>query len=1053
MRSKNDATNPFTRKLGFARKSALLATVGASAVIIASAAYAQEGPTPIESVTVSSSRIQTAGFNAPTPTTVLGSDFIEGQAKDTIFTAVTQLPSMMGSTGVESGVNGTSGGTNGLASFNMFGLGTIRTLTLLDSERFMPANVTGVPDISEFPQMLIQRVDVVTGGASASWGSDAVGGVVNFITDKKYTGFKANISSGLSTYGDNATATIQAAAGTSFAGGRGHFEISGEFSHMDGVQGGWQQLSCCGNNYYNSLSGGRSWFTEPTILEYGATSGANGPPAGQPMYVVAAGGQQNQLGRYGMINTGPLQGLAFAPGGTTYQFNYGVGPNGLQGVAAKNAAGNVTNCVVQFCIGGETDGNTGSGVTLATPLTRGVIYGRLSYDLTPNTEVFLTYNWSQVGTSNIPNPDAWLSSLPGFGANAVGQDLQPSGIQCGNAKNSYVAGSAAGSGANVFLPASVNAACIANNITTFQFGSLYYGLGPQDVYTQRDNRRLVGGVNGTFNVFDTDWTWNGYYEHGENDTSIKVRGITLKPYLYAAVNAIAGPNGTVVCADPNAQAEGCVPFNPFGGTISEAQKDWLYGGTKWGPGPRQISHQMQDVADFAVSGTPFNDWAGKVSIATGATWRQEAYNVNGDGAGNGTIGGSGGAPGSPCVDPVLNCVNGTNWYAGSFHNGQGNYHVLEAFVETNIPLIDSTTWGSANLNLSGRHARYSTAGDANTWKVGATWDTPVDGLRLRALQSRDIRAPNLSELFAAPTTANGNANDPWTNQQLQVINGTYGNPALKPERSLNTQLGFVIQPSWFPGFQTSLDYYRINVEGYISTVPVQTSINNCFAGLTSYCSAIIVAGGANPATTTNWTQVNTQFFNIASLDTDGFNLESSYQFSLDNWDVLPIPGNFSLRVLATYIDKFIQYSGLAAVATINQAGSNSSGIGTPHMKVFGVQTYTTDNYEVTLSENWISQGRQNLNWVQCAPGSCPVAVDTQHPTVNDNHVPGIYYINLGGSYNLSEHWKIYTQIDNLLNKSPPADPANSQNPTNDGANPLLYDVVGRMYHVGVRISD
>jgi len=1052
MYRKNNAGILTASKTFSARKLGLFATAGASALLIASSAYAQEAtPGPVESVTVSSSRITSAGFNAPTPTTVLNNDFIEGQAKDSIFTAVTQLPSMMGSTGVENGVNGTSGGTNGLASFNLFGLGTIRTLTLLDGERFMPANVTGVPDISEFPQLLIQRVDVVTGGASASWGSDAVAGVVNFVTDKKFVGFKANISSGLSTYGDNATATFQMAAGTSFAGGRGHVEVSGEFSHQDGVQGGWQQLSCCGNSLTNSLSGGRTWFTEPTVLEYSATTGANGPPAGQPLYVVAAGGQQNQLGRYGLINTGPLQGLAFGANGSTYQFNYGVGPNGLQGVAAKNAAGNVNNCVVQFCIGGETDGNTGSGVTLATPLTRGDIYTRVSYDLTPNTEVFLTYNWSQVGTSNIPNPDAWLSALPGFPANTVGQVIQPAGIQCGNATNSYVPGSAPGSGANAFLPASVNAACAANGITNFQFGSLFYGLGPQDVYTQRDNRRLVGGADGTFNLFDTDWTWNGYYEHGENDTNIHVRGIVLKPYLYAALNAVAGPNGTTVCASPTAQAEGCVPFNPFGAPITEAQKDWLYGGTKWGPGPQQISHQMQDVADFALSGSPFSDWAGKVSFATGATWRQEAYDVRGDGAGNGTIGGSGGAPGSACSDPLLNCVNGTNWYAGSFHNGQGNYHVLEGFVETNIPLIDSTTWGSANLNMSGRHARYSTAGDANTWKVGVTWETPIDGLRLRALQSRDIRAPNLSELFAAPTTANGNVNDPFINQQIQVVSATLGNTQLKPEKSLNTQVGFVVQPSWFPGFQTSLDYYRINVGGYISTVPQQTSVNNCFQGLTSFCSAIVVAGGANPAVSSAWTQVNAQFFNIASADTDGFNFESSYQFSLDDWDFMPIPGSFTTRVLATYVDKFVFTAGLPGVATVNSAGSNDGA--TPHLKVFGVQTYTTDSYEVTLSENWISEGRHNLNWVQCTPGSCPVAVDTQHPTVNDNHVPGIYYINLGGSYNLSDHWKVYTQIDNLLNKSPPQFPANSQNPTNDGANPLLYDVIGRMFHVGVRVVD
>ena len=217
----------------------------------------------------------------------------------------------------------------------MFGLGTIRTLTLLDGERFIPANVTGVPDIDEFPQMLIQRVDVVTGGASASWGSDAVAGVVNFITDKNFVGFKANISSGLSTYNDNATATIQAAAGTGFAGGKGHFEVSADFSHSDGVQGGWQQLSCCGNSLTNSLSGGRTWFSSQPSFNMGRL-----PPRRRDSRNISlpSNGQQNQLGRYGLITTGPLQGTAFGPNGTIYPFVYGLGPTGLQGVPNASIA-------------------------------------------------------------------------------------------------------------------------------------------------------------------------------------------------------------------------------------------------------------------------------------------------------------------------------------------------------------------------------------------------------------------------------------------------------------------------------------------------------------------------------------------------------------------------------------------------------------------------------------------------------------------------------------------------------------------------------------------
>src|SRR4029078_2597189 len=119
--------------------------------------------------------------------------------------------------------------------FAMRGLGVIRTLTLVDGQRIVPSNVTGVTDISELPQLLIQRVDVVTGGASASWGSDAVSGVVNFIIDKKYVGFKGNLQTGISHYGDNWGALYQMAAGTTFAGDRGHIEASAEYSHDDGV--------------------------------------------------------------------------------------------------------------------------------------------------------------------------------------------------------------------------------------------------------------------------------------------------------------------------------------------------------------------------------------------------------------------------------------------------------------------------------------------------------------------------------------------------------------------------------------------------------------------------------------------------------------------------------------------------------------------------------------------------------------------------------------------------------------------------------------------------
>ena len=190
----------------------------------AGTAMAQEG---VEQVVVSSTRLQAAGFDAPTPTTVISAADLEAQAKPNVFDSLKDLPALQGSTGAAAQAGTTSNGLIGLSALGLRALSPLRTLTLMDGQRIVAANLNGVVDVSMVPQMLIQRVDIVTGGASASWGSDAVAGVVNFVIDKKFEGFKANIFGGGSTYGDMGNLTIQAAAGTSFAGGRGHFEVAG----------------------------------------------------------------------------------------------------------------------------------------------------------------------------------------------------------------------------------------------------------------------------------------------------------------------------------------------------------------------------------------------------------------------------------------------------------------------------------------------------------------------------------------------------------------------------------------------------------------------------------------------------------------------------------------------------------------------------------------------------------------------------------------------------------------------------------------------------------
>ncbi len=191
--------------------------------------------TPQSDIVVTGSRIISSGFTAPTPTQVLSAESIAKNAQPNVFTTVAQLPSLQGSTGATVGANGTSTGVQGLSALSLRGLQPIRTLTLIDGQRVVGANVTGVADVSLFPQLLIERVDVVTGGASASYGSDAVGGVVNFVTNTRFTGFKANLQSGISTYGDDGNYTVQAAVGKSLFNDRLHLIGSGEYSHEDGI--------------------------------------------------------------------------------------------------------------------------------------------------------------------------------------------------------------------------------------------------------------------------------------------------------------------------------------------------------------------------------------------------------------------------------------------------------------------------------------------------------------------------------------------------------------------------------------------------------------------------------------------------------------------------------------------------------------------------------------------------------------------------------------------------------------------------------------------------
>ncbi|HWM62281.1 MAG TPA: TonB-dependent receptor, partial [Rhizomicrobium sp.] len=585
-----------------------------------------------------------------------------------------------------------------------------------------------------------------------------------------------------------------------------------------------------------------------------------------------------------------------------------------------------------------------------------------------------------------------------------------------------------------------------------------------------------------------------YFQHGESDTSIKLENMPLSgaplvggtattagatnnqfSRFNLAQDAVVNSAGQIVCRNTVAQAYGCVPFNPFGGgTVTPGQLAYFDGQNVPGGttvGPSAIQTQRQEAFSFNVNGSPIEDWAGPVAVALGYEYREEHYSQRADPYSAGVSSSTPATVNEPCTDPFIDCGQTSvgslgAWNAGNYHNGAGTYHVNEVFLEVGVPLLNDSFWGKADLDVAGRHARYSTAGDANTWKVGVTWDTPIPGVRLRALQSRDIRAPNLSELFSPPQGLNGSINNDFTGVQTQNVRQlNVGNPLLKPEKAQTTEVGLVWQPDFIPGFQASIDYYRIGVKGAIQSLTLQQVEDQCFNGFTAYCAQdqITTANGVNQsaaapgaAGTANAIQsVSSKAFNAASLLTDGFDLEASYQFDLQDFDV---PGSFTLRSLINHTSKFISDTGIIGTqrntelaGAVGGGGNsqtyNQSGGNVLNWKLQETQSYQNDVWGFNLTERWYSGGvfTPNRNTLVCAPGTCPVPT-TQTPTINFDKVDAILYLDVGANWNVSDKTQLYAKVDNAANTRPPDTGL-------DRSNNTLYDVIGRMYRVGVRFSN
>jgi iron complex outermembrane receptor protein len=719
---------------------------------------------PLQEVVVTGSRLVRSGFTAPTPVTALGAEDLERLAVTNIGAGVSQLPAFRPSN------NPT---TNGFGSFNvgaqivnLRGLGVTRNLILVDGRRFAPTTREGSVDLNLIPSILIERTEVVTGGASAAYGSDAVAGVVNVILNKTMTGFRSQVDYSVSDEGDGDNYHAAYAGGTELFGGRGHLVAGGEFEKQLGI----------GNCFV------RDWCRPGQVLVRPAALAGSGLP-NRIRSDDNAGFWMNSSGVIAAVNNTGAQaassaavrnmfgtgGVTFAPDGTPIPYQPGAIASGLTQIG-----GDITPTYL----------NT----NLNIPVKRYTLFGRMGYDFNERLEGFVEASYGYVKGSVLQS-SFFDTNIPIFRDNP----FIPDEIRT-----------------LIGPPGDFSGTRPPNSAAVFNLGRLGDDLARGFSTSEADVYRIALGLDGKF--ADDRWSWDAYYQFARTDRLQTVkdnriqgdpavvadptRGIS-DPASYAyfswAADAvldtetdITPQTGDIVCRatlspDPalRAAAAGCTPLNLFGaGNHSQAAKRYAYGTLV------EDIDITQHVVAANVQGTVADLWAGPLAVAAGVEFRRDEIDV--------------------IHDDLSNLFAYFQNFGADY---RGTAKVLEGYVEAELPLVRNTTLAeSLSLNVAARQARYDLEGfgsylrtssekeiDATTWKASLIWD-PTEWLRLRMTRSRDIRAPNFADLYLATNAGFSAIFNPYRANAAEFPRSVGGgNPFVDEETADTVTVGLVFQ--------------------------------------------------------------------------------------------------------------------------------------------------------------------------------------------------------------------------------------------------------------------
>lgn len=975
-----------------------------------------------EDVVVTGSRVQLPNLKPFEPSiSTVNSDYLTDRNLTNVADAINELPGIRGSVTPA----GAQGGFGQAVNFiNIFGLGSNRTLTLINNQRVVSSNVSslfsqGAPgtqvDANIIPSQLTERVDVLLVGGSPVYGSDAIGGTVNYIVNTKFKGIRIGALTGVSERGDGFRYNLNFTAGKDFFDGRANITVAYTRDVQNGVL----------SNNRDFLLENLGNATNPCSPPVGGACINNNTTTtiGRPANITALNdGRLNTNIGYNQTSTDGFPGSVLVRDLTISFLTQG----GLI-TSARNAANGLLNPVIrnfQFDPSGQL-----------VPFNRGIVFpGNNS----SGGDGFRFNDYSQItsdlkrdifnGYATFKFSDAFEVFAEGLYYHAFGNEL----VQQPTFNSSLFAGASGPltfSVNNPLLTTQARTQLQALGVSTFQISRASIDLADVTGFSNIDLWRVVGGARGTFNLFGNDYRYSVTGNYGRNDTLDTSQDLNVQNFVNA-VNVGTDAQGNAVCSTtptvlatpgftPRADAN-CVPLNLFGlNRASDAARRYVIS--------ENVTRSIIQQYDFQanINGSPFKLFGNKVGFSLGYEHREERARFQPSPFQQQGLGRS------AAIQPV-----------------SGAYNTDEIYGETVVPFVSPENQFPL-LHLAQIYGRFryvdnTVNGGFFSWAAGSAI-APVEDITFRGNYTRSFRAPAVTELFLPISNAFSAVGDlcspaninagvaPATRARncaaflrafpnatpLDAATATVpitsgGNPNLQNEVAYSFTYGVVIKPRWIRGLSLTVDYVNIKIRNPIANLNVAQINNACFdnpdfdlndpANGNAFCSRIRRYATGQGGTAANGgdrggqvvvdpqnPQVFTGFVNGNRIRYDGINAALDYVTGLEG---LKLPGRFGLAASLSFERTRINdITGVAPVRTDGLVG-NPTWAGQVNIRysVEGFRFFTSFNYIGESLVTRVSRGPDNREF---------------------DKYPGYWIINPSIQFNVNKQFDLTFSVTNI----------------------------------------